>query len=262
MADIEKWLNEYVGGNPLNVVPELNKLKIFDAPLLGVASAADPLFRRLKEPDAVGPLHLLPEEWLPGSRTIISCFLPFSEVVRLSNRVSGDPSTEWLYGRIEGQVFTNALSRMLADKLISAGYQAIVPAQDPRFAIIDRRSNWSERHVAFIAGLGTISLNRSLITRLGSAGRLGSVVTNLILDATPRYYEAIEENCNHCGACIRRCPSQAIDATGKNHALCAAYLEETKQRYQPRYGCGKCQTAVPCERTIPGKTAELKQSKK
>ena len=147
---------------------------------------------------------------------------------------------------------------MLAEKLAAAGYTAIVPAQDPRFSISVRRSNWSERHVAFIAGLGTISLNRSIITRLGSAGRLGSVVTNLELDATPRYYETIEENCNHCGACISRCPAQAIDAAGKDHALCDAYLESTRQRFAPRYGCGKCQTAVPCERAIPAKAPVLK----
>ena len=106
--------------------------------------------------------------------------------------------------------------------------------------------------MAFIAGLGTLSLNRSLITERGSAGRLGSVVTDLPLKPTPRYYKEIEENCTHCGACIHRCPPQAIDETGKNHAICSNYLDGVLKQFSPRYGCGKCQTAVPCEERIPG----------
>ena len=39
------------------------------------------------------------------------------------------------------------------------------------------------------------------------------------------------------------------EARGKIEAL----LEETKKKYAPRYGCGKCQTKVPCESRIPGK---------
>ena len=258
LFDVENWMNDFVMKSALNVAPELNNIQIFDLPLIGIASANDPMFRRFKEPDGVGELHLSPEEWLQGSQTVISYFLPFTEEVRAANRTPGDPAIEWLFGRIEGQVFNNALSRTLAEKLIKKGYKALVPAQDPRFAIVNRRSNWSERHVAFVAGLGTISLNRSLITKRGSAGRIGSIVTSLQLQETPRYYEAFDENCNHCGACIKRCPPQAIDATGKNHAVCELYLEETKQRYQPRYGCGKCQTAVPCEKRIPDRI----QSKK
>jgi epoxyqueuosine reductase QueG len=105
--------------------------------------------------------------------------------------------------------------------------------------------------VAFIAGLGTLSLNRSLITKIGAAGRIGSVVTDLHLPVTPRYYTETEENCSHCGACIRRCPPLAISETGKDHALCSDYLDGVLQRFTPRYGCGKCQTGVPCEDRIP-----------
>ena len=250
-SELVDQMNNFCRNNPLNFVPELQNMRIFDEPLVGVAHTGDPLFLRLKDPEAVGVHHLLPTEWLNESLSVISYFLPFSKEVRVANRQPGDPSIEWLYGRIEGQTFNNALSRMVYDRLIDAGFQALIPAQDPRFSIINRRSNWSERHVAYIAGLGTVSLNCSIITKKGSAGRLGSVITNLQFATTPRYYEAIDENCTHCGVCIRRCPPQAIDATGKNHSICDAYLETMKVRYQPRYGCGKCQTAVPCEGMIP-----------
>ena len=252
-TELVEQMNEFCRNSPLNFVPELQNMRIFDEPLVGVARAEDPLFLKLKEPDVVGTHHLLPTEWLEGSSAVISYFLPFTKEVRVANRQPGDPSIEWLFGRIEGQTFNNALSRMVADRLAVAGFQAVVPAQEPRFSIINRRSNWSERHVAFVAGLGTVSLNCSIITKKGSAGRLGSVITNLQTAATPRYYEEVDENCTHCGLCIRRCPPQAIDETGKDHNICDAYLETMKVRYQPRYGCGKCQTAVPCEAMIPQK---------
>ena len=253
LNSLEQFMAEFTRTSPLNKVAELSDLQIFDVPLVGVASADDSLFEQLKQPTAVGDHHLLPQEWLPGSTSVISYFLPFTPAVRHSNRQAGLPSTEWLYGRIEGQTFNNALAQATAGWLRSQGYQALVPALDRRFTIINRRSNWSERHVAFIAGLGTLSLNRSLITERGSAGRLGSVVTDLPLKPTPRYYKEIEENCTHCGACIHRCPPQAIDETGKNHAICSDYLDGVLKQFSPRYGCGKCQTAVPCEDRIPGR---------
>ena len=251
LTDILELTADFTQTNSLNKVPELNNLQIFDQPIIGIASATDPIFEQLKQSDVIGPRHLSPQEWVPGSKSVISYFLPFTAAVRASNRQAGLTSPEWLYGRIEGEMFNGALSRMLVEKLQNAGYQAVAPSKDSRFAVVDRRSNWSERHVAFIAGLGTLSLNRSLITKIGSAGRLGSVVTDLELPATPRYYTEIEENCSHCGACIRRCPPLAINETGKDHAICSAYLDGILKRFTPRYGCGKCQTAVPCEAGIP-----------
>jgi len=251
LTDILELTADFTQTNSLNKVPELNNLQIFDQPIIGIASATDPIFEQLKQSDVIGPRHLSPQEWVPGSKSVISYFLPFTAAVRASNRQAGLTSPEWLYGRIEGEMFNGALSRMLVEKLQNAGYQAVAPTKDSRFAVLDRRSNWSERHVAFIAGLGTLSLNRSLITKIGSAGRLGSVVADLELPATPRYYTEIEENCSHCGACIRRCPPLAINEAGKDHAICSAYLDGILKRFTPRYGCGKCQTAVPCEAGIP-----------
>ena len=248
---IMQQLNDFVLHSPDNIVNDLGMMRLYDQPLVAVASAEDMLWEKLKEPEVIGPHHLSPTEWLEGARSVISCFLPSTERVRSANRAQGPPAIEWLYGRHEGGMFNDAVRRFLVDIIREAGSRAIAPALDKRFSIIQRRSNWSERHVAFIAGLGTFCLNRSLITERGSAGRLVSVVTDLALEATSRPYIEVDEYCKKCGACIRRCPPRAIDKNGKDNAICALYIEETTVRYKPRYGCGKCQTGVPCEAGKP-----------
>jgi epoxyqueuosine reductase QueG len=251
---IEQAMATFLLESPLNTVEELGKMKIYNAPLVGVASIEDPLFARLKGPNVVGPLHLSPSEWMMDGKAVVSYFLPFTDTVRKANQLVSLPATEWLYARIEGEMFNNALRSFLVDFFIKAGYQAISPVLDSRFAIINRKSNWSERHVAYIAGLGTFSLNCSLITKCGSAGRIGSIITNADLEPTERYYKTIDENCIKCGICIRRCPPGAIHVNGKEHTLCSDYLDQILERFRPRYGCGKCQTAVPCEDRIPKKS--------
>ncbi|SDF51706.1 epoxyqueuosine reductase [Sporolituus thermophilus] len=254
LEDIAKEVNRFALESPLNVVEPLGGLRIFDSPLIGIAAADDPLFAELKKETVIGPHHLLPREWLPAAKTVISYFLPFTAAVRIANRSKGLPATEWLYGRIEGELFNEALRQFLVNWVKDMGGQAVAPALDARYQVINKRSNWSERHVAYIAGLGTLSLNCSLITARGSAGRVGSIVTSLELEPTVRPYREIYEYCTRCGVCIRRCPPVAIDENGKNHQICSEYLDnEIKPRYAPRYGCGKCQTAVPCEDRIPGR---------
>lgn len=252
LKDTMASLSEFIKNSTLNQVEELENLQIFDYPLWGVAMADDPLFLKLKDPSVVGEHHLTPKEWLPGAKAVISYFLPFSSRVRESNYANDDrPSIEWLYGRIEGEVLNNAVKNKLAEKIKGLGGNVIIPAFDPRINTINNRSNWSERHVAYIAGLGTFSLSKSLITQKGCAGRFGSVITDLPVEPTERKYKDIYEYCSQCGVCIDRCPVLAITQDGKEHSPCDKFISNTKILYNPRYGCGKCQTAVPCESEIP-----------
>jgi len=248
-------LNLLADPQPLTTAPLGAPLRFYDPGLLGAADARDPLWERLKSPEVIGPRHLLPGEWLPGARSVISFFLPFTRAVRRANRNPEITATEWLYARAEGEALLAAVSQLLAGEVEAEGGRAVVPAVDPRFATVDMRSNWSERHAAFVAGLGTFSLSRSMITRLGSAGRFGSVITDLELEPTPRPYVAVDEYCGKCGACIRRCPCRAISlANGKDNAACKVHVDVTRRIYAPRYGCGKCQTGVACEARIPPRT--------
>ncbi len=246
-------------------------MKFFEEPILGFAAAEDEYFKTLQGQGVIGKHFILPKEWLPQSKTVISFFLPFTEAVTKGNlRDLAWPSEEWLHARIEGQAFINKFSQYLSSELISHGYASIVPAQNERFFSRSGQgrsvqqtvtndeitpsftSNWSERHVAFICGLGTFGLSKGLITSKGMAGRFGSIITELELSPDKREYEEIYEYCTMCGVCVNNCPVNAISLDkGKNHKLCSDFLDKTAEKFEPRYGCGKCQVGVPCETLIP-----------
>lgn len=243
------------------------RMKIFDDPIFAFGAVDDQYFTLMKDPSAIGEHFLPPQDWLPQAKSVISFFLPFSEAVRKGNRTDRVwPSEEWLHGRIEGQSLINKLCRHLQAQLIQAGYNSVVPSQDKRYWTKTEfnsnsshpeasfTSNWSERHAAFVCGLGTFGLSKGLITEKGISGRFGSIITELYLSPDKRNYTELYEYCSMCGSCAKNCPVNAISIeNGKDHLICSKFLDRTRLRYEPRYGCGKCQTGVPCESGIPPK---------
>lgn len=248
---LEEKIDDFTKNSEQNFVDELDMMQIWDQPLIGIARASDPLWEKLKEPNVVGPHHLTPKEWLSGAKSVISYFLPFTEHIRSSNWLEGPPSKEWLYGRYEGEMFNNALRCLIIEVVEASGGRAMAPALDKHYLVANHRSNWSERHVAFIAGLGTFGLSYSLITHLGTAGRFGSVIVDLEFKPKSRLYQEVDEYCTKCGICIERCPHRAITESGKDKECCSQYQHMILELNKPRYGCGKCQTAVPCEYRNP-----------
>lgn len=238
-------------------------MKIFEEPIFCFGSAQDEYFTLFKDPSIIGTDFLTPEEWLPGAKTVISFFLSYTEAVKSGEKNTEFwPSDEWLHGRIEGQFLVNKLCLFLQSEMKIAGYQSMVPMLDERFRSyklgssqeMPYTSNWSERHAAFVGGMGTFGLSKGLITPKGTAGRFGSLITELYIEPSKREYQDIYEYCTMCGACTKKCPAGAISMeNGKNHKLCSAHLNETIERYKPRYGCGKCQLNVPCESRIPAR---------
>ncbi|MTK13535.1 MAG: epoxyqueuosine reductase [Clostridiaceae bacterium] len=270
--DIIKMATHFVENSEENIITKQIALsenvvgmKIFDAPIFAFGDVNDEYFKLLKEPYAVGNHFWLPQEWLPQSKTVISFFLPYTEAVKGGNRRDMSwPSEEWLHGRIEGEALLNKLCEYLKSKLIDNGYKSIVPSLDERFWYksgynkatphpdVSFTSNWSERHVAFVCGLGTFGLSKGLITEKGIAGSFGSIITELYLSPDKREYKSTYEYCSMCGACIKNCPTNAISIDkGKNHILCSNFLDKTEEKHKPRYGCGKCQVGVPCQSNIP-----------
>ena len=244
------------------IEPELSGVRMFDQPIFGFADASDPMFENMRRPEAVGDCFMLPDEWLRGAKSVISFFLPFTGEIKKSNAADlTEPSALWLHGRIEGQAFLNKLSLFIAEKLRDMGHEAVVPSLDSRFETLrcynglEFTSRWSERHAAYICGLGTFGLSKGLITEKGIAGRFGSVITTAGFEATERKYTEIYGYCTMCGACLHTCPVGAITVeAGKDHKKCSDYLDIMMERYKPRYGCGKCQVKVPCQSGIPKKS--------
>ena len=238
----------------------------FDDPLVGFASAGDPLFSEYKR--IIGTFHQTPEEILAGAATVICWVLPVTGVTRISNRQENQwPSREWSLTRNNGENFNVALRRHVVAWLEGRGHRSVAPQLAPKWRQLDDpavgvASSWSERHAAYAAGLGTFSLNDGLITARGIAHRLGSVITDLALPATSRSTPDYRHNCLYhreggCGACIARCPAGALSREGHDKSACRNYVysavpEAVGVRYGvSQTGCGLCQTKVPCEAQIP-----------
>ena len=266
-----KELTALFGNCAGNTVPEKKALEgceglvIFENPIFGVSRADDPIYLSFMEKEVIGDNFLLPSEWLPEAKSVLSFFLPFTERIKHSNL--RDPETvspEWLHGRIEGQACLTEFTEKIEAFLAARGVKTCVPAEDPRFAVrtavlpaddpkgLHIASNWSERHIAYASGLGTFCLSRALISEKGVAGRYGSVILSAEIEPDARPYTGVYDYCIRCGPCIRRCPAGAISLEGgKNQIRCKQWLDRMKQLYAPRYGCGKCQVGVPCESRIP-----------
>ena len=114
--------------------------------------------------------------------------------------------------------------------------------------------------MAFSANLGSFGLSDGLITAAGKGHRVGSVVVDHALNSPQRTEEVYRDCLSHrelgCRTCIKRCPADAISEAGHDKARCMEFVMKSipvvKEEYGiDIYGCGLCQTGVPCEEGIP-----------
>lgn len=238
----------------------------FDAPLIGFAAADDPLFEKMKEPQIIGQHFVTPLQWMENAKSVVSIFVPFSDAVKSANNAcpKGEVAPEYIYAKNEAVPFMEALADKLTDAVKAAGYSVVVPSREAdrmKAAIsaadgtkLKFTSGWSERHIAYICGMGTFGISGGLITEKGAAGRFISFITDMPLEADKRSYSSPYEYCTLCGACAAKCPAGAITAeTGKDKAKCSAFVNSTKEKYAPLYGCARCQCGVPCAGGVPKK---------
>ena len=277
-AYIESWIKERMSKIEYNNMKELPGFA-FDIPSVAFSRGDDSLYAFYK--DHIDPdFYRLPAQWLasvyghdfdPARISVISWFLPQTEDTKQKSRNVDDcPPLEWTMVRVHGEECNRQLAKALEQHLVELGYEAVAPMVSDQFSWGDSEkfvkiSNWSERHTAYISGLGTFGLCDGLISKRGKAGRYGSVIVYAPLEATARTYTEYNEYCmakNGCTACIKRCPAGAITLEGgHDKRKCMQYHSEVIEKIDhERYGydgyavCGLCQTGVPCESCIPGKS--------
>jgi ferredoxin len=254
--------------------PENNKA--WAAPLIGFSKGNDPLYLKFKE--VVGPFHWTPleifqltfpdEAATAEELTVISWILPQTEETKAANRLETRfPSEKWARSRIFGEEFNVKLRRHLVSFLEESGVPAVAPLLS---ALWERRtserfvfsSTWSERHAAFASALGTFGLCDGLITPRGKAMRCGSVVARIAIPPTERPYQSHQAYClfyakGTCKKCVARCPAGAITEAGHDKRKCYEYMHPMSDEFARShfgfkgYGCGHCQTGVPCESRNP-----------
>ncbi|MFH1834456.1 MAG: epoxyqueuosine reductase [bacterium] len=274
---VEQFVRDFLADLANNNLGPGTTLEAWGDFLLGYSSGADDMYPDLK--DHIGPFHWTPAEAFalgagadpaaqPDDFTVISWALCHTETTKAANREETFfPAESWARARIFGQAVNRALHLGLVEALAARGYPAVAPGQLPEAgarasAARGRASTWSERHVAHISGLGTFGLAGGLITKRGQAVIFGSVVVRATIPPTPRPYDGPFAYClfltrGTCGVCADRCPATSVTRAGRDKEACAGHLWPATADYVRRefgfdgYGCGLCQTGVPCESSIP-----------
>lgn len=217
-------------------------------PLVGFASAHDPLFDQMKE--IIGPHHLHPTELLPDAQTVIAFFLPFTKTVITANRENPQIAREWAVAYIETNKLIATISAELTKELSALGINVVTQSATHNFNEQDLTARWSNKSVAYVAGLGTFGINHMLITAAGCGGRFGSTVISAEILPSPR---PTIENClyirdSKCQFCVNNCPTGALTIQGLDKQRCYAHLLEVDKQF-PDLGlcdiCGKCAVG-PC----------------
>jgi len=277
-----KWINDlirdFLNNSTENRLWDDSDERAWADPIVGFSRGDDPIFEEFRE--HIGSFVWTPYQAfsqsfsdpgiIPADLTVISWILPQTRATKDDNRREDRfPCERWARSRIFGEEINNRLKMHVVAELGKAGYKAVCPSLSPDFSWQNSdkygfASTWSERHAAYASGLGTFGLCDGLITVRGKAMRAGSVIAQIRITPTQRPYTDHHAYCLYyskgiCRECIRRCPAGAITEAGHDKMKCFTYLADPVSAYVKNhygfdgYGCGLCQTGVPCESGIPGK---------
>jgi len=247
---IENFIKEFV-----EVYKTENKtLSNWDEPLVAFADADDPLFLELKT--AVSETHKLPTDLLTDAETVICYFIPFQKEIVLSNAGARNPSKEWAIAYIETNELIAALNNCLSAELEKINLKSVIVPPTHNFNEESLISDWSHKHVAFIAGLGNFGLHQMLITEKGCCGRLGSLITNAKIEPTER---PDKEFCLYkyngsCQECVKNCVFEALRVDSFDRHKCYEVCLSNARLYSTlglADVCGKCACIVPCSFNNP-----------
>lgn len=277
-AWIVRTIRDFTNTSPKNSLQNGTNEKAWGEPLVGFSKGDDPLYEKLRED--IGDFYWTPwiifqkafpdTEVSPDKLTVISWALPQTEATKADNRrETRHPSERWARARIFGEAFNDELRLHVVEVLMQSGFEAVAPVLFPLWNWKDTSSeryglasNWSERHAAYVSGLGTFGLCEGLISPLGKAVRYGSVVARTSIPPAKRPYTDHHAYCpfyseGTCGQCIDRCPAGAVTKKGHDKVKCWDYIQKITEEHTKHFfkgasdSCGFCETLVPCESEIP-----------
>jgi len=228
---------------------------IWREPLVGFASAEDLRFEQFKE--IIRSSHATPLELLPGAKTVVAYFVPFSEKLHKENHERGFYcSRSWAVAYVETNRLISEINEHVRTTLESQGHRVALIPPTHNFDQKTLMSDWSHRHVAYTAGIGRFGHHNLIITEKGCTGRLGSLVTDLDLEPSPRPTEefCLQKAGIDCLRCVDRCQYDALYADRYDRHACYRQCmvnHEYHRDLELTDVCGKCSAMVPCSVTNP-----------
>lgn len=238
---------EYVKNYP----NEKNVKNLWQEPIVGFADANGPYINLLKE--IVAPDHKLPSDFMENPNIIISYYIPFTEETAAVNlNVEGNmASQEWSDAYNITNTMISDINQYIADMLNKMGYRAVPPTG----IVFDKQlilSNWSQRHIAYAAGLGTFGINNMLISEKGCCGRYGSIVADIPVEADSIVKEerCLYKKNGSCKKCVQNCFSGALTTDGFDRKKCFEICMINDARTGADV-CGKCDIDIPCAFQAP-----------
>ncbi len=222
--------------------------ELFRKPIVGFSHSNNPLYSDLK--DIVGPEHAHPMDLLADAKSVISFFIPFSELVVKSNRAGELPSKEYARSYVEANNLINHISDSLIKFLNDKGLKAVTIKATHSFDPVTLKSAWSHRSAAYIGSMGEFGVNRMLITKEGSSGRYGTVITSaeIPLDEEKSHKYCLYYKNGSCKKCIDICPVGALGIDSFDKFKCNGRLLENMEKLKDIGECdvcGKCLTICP-----------------
>lgn len=237
---------------------------IWGNPLVGFADANSTYILQLK--NIISSNHKLPTDVIKDASIVIAYFVPFTKELAKTNKTKGYISSpQWALAYEETNAMFNSLNQCMMEELNKMGYKAAVSPEASTFDQNKLISNWSHRHFAKAAGLGTFGINNMLITKVGCCGRYSTIVTNLDVTSDNPVSEeyCLYKKNGSCGVCVKHCPSNALTLNSYDRNKCYDILKQNAKIYT-QFGssytdesgkqanssgsevCGKCVANAPC----------------
>jgi len=219
-----------------------------DIPMMGFADVrmwdVDPVVSA-NVPAEGRPLSIMPE-----ARTAIVIGMPVQQTV-----VQTAPSIYYreLYNTVNSLLDSTA--QRIVNRLTMSGYKAVYITRDGYHGIRGLKKEpsafFSNKHAAYLAGLGTFGINDVIITeRFGPRVRFTTILTDMGAECGKPMEKQL---CTRCMRCSKACPVSAIGteiypADKMDKVLCTDHHEELGSHGTSP--CGRCIAVCPVGQDI------------